>query len=91
LHFNNWAHSLHGRPDSESDHGVLADWRIEHPVRKELLESLGSLESSSEMPNVLSVDKDALIRRQKVVLSVSNGVNIGDLSHYEMVAISLEA
>ena len=78
LHFDNRTQPFDGRADGRADHGVLADRGVEHAAGKFHRQIFGRLECAAESPNVLAVDKNTRIVRQRPGLGFANGFEVGD-------------
>ena len=78
LHFDDRPCAFHGGTDGHTDHGVLADGRIEDTTGEFFAEVLGGFEGTAESGDVLTIEEHRWIVAECLVLRLTNGFEVGD-------------
>ena len=82
LHFDDGAHPRQGRPDGSTDHRIFTDGSILDPAGKLRGQIPGRLERTAKRPNILPVDENPWIVRQRLGLRFANGFEVSN-AHFK--------
>ncbi len=74
-------HPRHGRSHRRAHDGVLADGRVEHPLRAELLHQAGGDGEIAAGGHVLAQDEDPLVAPHLLGQGLADGLGVGYLPH----------
>src|SRR6266700_2433814 len=79
LHFDNWPHPMHRRPDRGPNHRVFTDWRVQHAsgkfFRKTFRRFKGAAERSAD---ILAINKNAFIITEQLRLRLADRFEVRD-------------